>query len=316
MRCTRLVGPVVALSILAVASAGVSQDFSTTPPVFGGGSPFFIFNGQNLDGWDTRKVNPGHVRVVNSLLQLEGDSGWLLIPTDAPLDFSLRFEARVTKRRTCGGVLFHALVQGGSSAAYQLRLADSDGRGGTLWLESHGRVDPFTRSGPTLKVSSEWRSYDLEVRGTVVKLAVDGQQLFNVSGLVHNMGRLGFFVTNGKMEFANIRVERLEDQSRRLSFPNVPRPGNGVSVPMPLNDVKPTYTADALQVRAEGEVWLDCVVLPDGTVSDVAVVRSLYPSLDAQAIAAAKQWQFKPATRNGEPVPVVVMLSMTFRLKF
>ena len=46
-----------------------------------------------------------------------------------------------------------------------------------------------------------------------------------------------------------------------------------------------------------------------------SVVRSLRPDLDANAIAAAKKWRFKPGTRNGEPVAVLVSISMAFTLR-
>jgi protein TonB len=64
-------------------------------------------------------------------------------------------------------------------------------------------------------------------------------------------------------------------------------------------------------------VQLECVVLPDGTVGDVRVVEPLDQTygLDDEAISAAKQWRFKPGTKGGKPVPVVVTLEMTFTLR-
>jgi TonB family protein len=59
------------------------------------------------------------------------------------------------------------------------------------------------------------------------------------------------------------------------------------------------------------------VVLPDGTVGNVEVVRSLDPvfGLDQEAIKAARQWRFVPGMRLGQPVPVLVVISMTFTLR-
>jgi len=45
------------------------------------------------------------------------------------------------------------------------------------------------------------------------------------------------------------------------------------------------------------------------------VLRSLDPRLDAEAIAAARQWTFEPGTKDGKPVRVEVTLEMTFSLK-
>jgi TonB family protein len=95
------------------------------------------------------------------------------------------------------------------------------------------------------------------------------------------------------------------------------RPGNGVQLPVSLREVKPQYTADAMRAKVQGTVLLECVVLPDGTVGSVEVVRSLDSTfgLDQEAIKAAKQWRFKPGTRFGEPVAVLVTIELTFTLR-
>ncbi len=95
------------------------------------------------------------------------------------------------------------------------------------------------------------------------------------------------------------------------------RPGNGVNLPQPLKEVKPQYTADAMRAKVQGTVLLECVVLPDGSVGNVEVVRSLDSAfgLDQEAIKAAKQWRFRPGTRFGEPVAVLVTIELTFTLR-
>jgi len=95
------------------------------------------------------------------------------------------------------------------------------------------------------------------------------------------------------------------------------RPGNGVNLPQPLKEVKPQYTADAMRAKVQGTVLLECVVLPDGSVGSVEVVRSLDSTfgLDLEAIKAAKQWRFRPGTRFGEPVAVLVTIELTFTLR-
>ena len=95
------------------------------------------------------------------------------------------------------------------------------------------------------------------------------------------------------------------------------RPGNGVTLPVVTREVKPQYTADAMRAKVQGTVLLECVVLPDGTVGPVEVVRSLDSSfgLDQEAVKAAKQWRFRPGTRFGEPVSVLVTIELTFTLR-
>jgi TonB family protein len=94
------------------------------------------------------------------------------------------------------------------------------------------------------------------------------------------------------------------------------RPGNGVMLPRLIKDVKPHYTSEAMRAKVQGAVLVECVVLTDGTVGDLKVVRSLDKvyGLDEEAIKAAKQWRFAPGTREGVPVPVLITIELTFTL--
>ena len=62
---------------------------------------------------------------------------------------------------------------------------------------------------------------------------------------------------------------------------------------------------------------LETVVQPDGSVRDVKIVKSLDDvlGLDRQAVNAAKEWRFKPGTKDGKAVAVSVTLEMRFTLK-
>jgi protein TonB len=93
--------------------------------------------------------------------------------------------------------------------------------------------------------------------------------------------------------------------------------GNGVTLPRVLKEVKPAYTAEAMRAKVQGVVWLRCVVLPDGSVGRVEVVRSLDPvfGLDQEAVKAARQWRFSPGTRLGEAVSVRITIELTFTLR-
>jgi TonB family protein len=91
----------------------------------------------------------------------------------------------------------------------------------------------------------------------------------------------------------------------------------GVTLPKVLHDVKPQYTAEALQAKIQGDVELAIVVRADGTVNDVTVTQSLDAEygLDEAAVEAARQWTFTPGTKDGQPADVLVHLNMRFTLK-
>lgn len=91
----------------------------------------------------------------------------------------------------------------------------------------------------------------------------------------------------------------------------------GIVNPRVLYEEMPRYTSRAMRERIAGTVELEAVVLPDGTVGEVRITRSLDSvfGLDAQAIKAARQWRFEPGTRFGQPVAVLVGLEFFFNLR-
>jgi protein TonB len=91
----------------------------------------------------------------------------------------------------------------------------------------------------------------------------------------------------------------------------------GLSLPTLIREVRPNYTPEAIANRIQGIVVLTAVVLPDGTVGEVTVLRSLDTAfgLDTQAVLAAKQWLFNPGTKDGVAVAVRVSIEMTFTLR-
>lgn len=94
-------------------------------------------------------------------------------------------------------------------------------------------------------------------------------------------------------------------------------PGNGVSLPVVVRRVNPTYTPEAQEQKIEGIVGMTAVVHADGHVGDVRVTSSLDAKhgLDQQATNALKQWEFKPGTKDGQPVSVRIKVQMMFTLR-
>lgn len=93
------------------------------------------------------------------------------------------------------------------------------------------------------------------------------------------------------------------------------RPGSGIEPPLLLREVRASYTAEARRRAIEGDVVLEIVVRRDGVVSNVRLIRSLGAGLDEKAVEAVRQWRFAPARRQGQPVDVVVTVSVAFSLR-
>jgi protein TonB len=91
------------------------------------------------------------------------------------------------------------------------------------------------------------------------------------------------------------------------------RVGGQIKEPKKLKDVKPVYPQIATQARVQGVVILECTISPQGKVVDVKVLRGI-PLLDQAAIDAVKQWVYTPTLLNGVPVPVIMTVTVNFKL--
>ena len=92
---------------------------------------------------------------------------------------------------------------------------------------------------------------------------------------------------------------------------------DGVELPTVLTEIKPSYTPQAMDARIEGTMQVSAVVKADGSVGEVRVTRSLDQTygLDEQGVMAARQWRFRPGTKDGKAVSVRIQLQFNFTLK-
>jgi protein TonB len=76
------------------------------------------------------------------------------------------------------------------------------------------------------------------------------------------------------------------------------------------------YPADAEKKKVEGKVFVTFVVDTDGKITDVSLMRKVFPSLDAEAIrviSAMPNWI--PGKQKGQVVRVKYTVPIMFRLK-
>lgn len=92
------------------------------------------------------------------------------------------------------------------------------------------------------------------------------------------------------------------------------RPGGSIRAPRKVRDVAPVYPPLALAARKEGLVVLEAEIGEDGRVRHVRVLRSV-TLLDEAAIDAVRDWEFTPTLLNGQPVPIVMTVTVAFTLR-
>jgi outer membrane biosynthesis protein TonB len=88
---------------------------------------------------------------------------------------------------------------------------------------------------------------------------------------------------------AAIFVASAAAASSQQSAPAIYEPGQGVLVPRPLKEVKPTYPRQALAARIQGSVLIHAVVMEDGKIVDVTVADpNCGPTLEQQPRVRAR----------------------------
>lgn len=88
------------------------------------------------------------------------------------------------------------------------------------------------------------------------------------------------------------------------------------SPPVVLEKITPDYPRLAEIAGVEGLVILEAVIRKDGTVGQVTVLKTPPGKLgfDRVAVAALRQWRFRPGEMHGRPVDVIMTLTVKFRL--
>jgi TonB family protein len=90
--------------------------------------------------------------------------------------------------------------------------------------------------------------------------------------------------------------------------------GGGVSAPEVIRSVQPEFTEEARQANFQGNLALQLIVDAQGNPQNVRVTRHLGMGLDEKAIAAVRQYKFKPAMFQGHPVAVQIVIDVDFHL--
>jgi len=83
--------------------------------------------------------------------------------------------------------------------------------------------------------------------------------------------------------------------------------------PLLIRKVAPLYPPLARQARIQGTVFLKIIISKEGDVRDAQLVSG-HPMLAPAAIAAVKQWKYRPYTQDGDPVEIATSVRVDFRM--
>jgi TonB family protein len=100
----------------------------------------------------------------------------------------------------------------------------------------------------------------------------------------------------------------------RDQWPQYVRVGGNIQQPTKTLDVKPVYPQIAQSARVQGVVICEVLIGTDGKVLAGSILRSI-PLLDQAALDAVKQWVYTTTQLNGNPVAVVMTVTVNFTLQ-
>ena len=86
------------------------------------------------------------------------------------------------------------------------------------------------------------------------------------------------------------------------------------SPPVAIRTVNPKHPDGLLKKLVNGDAEIDCLVTAEGRVADARVFAASHPEFGEAAMEAVRQWEFRPAERNGTPIAMRVRIPIAFQI--
>jgi len=88
-----------------------------------------------------------------------------------------------------------------------------------------------------------------------------------------------------------------------------------IAAPEVVSKSDPAYPGELIHDGIQGTVILTAIIRADGSVSDIAIAKSLDPRLDQNAVQALSRWLFRPALKDGQAIDLDAVITVPFRTK-
>jgi len=92
------------------------------------------------------------------------------------------------------------------------------------------------------------------------------------------------------------------------------RIGGDIEAPKKLKDVRPAYPQEAQDAGVQGMVIIEAIIDRQGAVREAQVIRSV-PMLDDAAVDSVLEWEYTPTILGGQPVEVIMTVTVNFTLR-
>jgi TonB family protein len=193
--------------------------------------------------------------------------------------------------------------------------ADVDAARAALDKATTERADQH--AAESLKAAQDaWAALDVELKAQEGKWFKSYDKAKELAGAAKTAGdKAAADAVAGKEKAEAIAAKEAADAAAKAKAASAAvRVGGKIRPPTKTKDVTPEYPAAAQSARAEGAVIIEATIGADGKVIDAKVLRSVR-MLDQAALDAVRQWEYSPTLLNGKPVPVVMTVTVNFKLK-
>ena len=90
--------------------------------------------------------------------------------------------------------------------------------------------------------------------------------------------------------------------------------GAKVTAPVVLKIEEPRFTEEARRAKIQGSCTVSLIVDANGMPQDARMEVGIDPGLDQNALDAVSKYRFRPAMKDGQPVPVPITIEVAFRI--
>ena len=214
-------------------------------------------------------------------------------PTPEPKPLQMEAEAELPVIKTTKqAIVLAPQPKSALAAAAPAHLGDTFG------------VRPNTNSTPPATIAALGNPY-----GGANGSATAPRGMVGATGIGNAPGRGSGFGNGGKV--ASVGIPGMPAPAS-ATFNQVPRPTQtGLEI---LFKPSVQYTAEAKQLRIQGDVILRVTFTASGQVHVNGILRGLGHGLDEEATRVAEQIRFHPATVDGRPADTTTNITITFQL--
>ena len=125
---------------------------------------------------------------------------------------------------------------------------------------------------------------------------------------------LSFAQKTGKTDAAEL-IKKSGGIEKQVAKSSPTQAQADITKPVLINRPEPGYTTTAQKAGTEGAVRARVLVRSDGTVKRVRIISGLPYGLSYQAMDAAFQMRFKPATKDGQPTDFWLVVTVEFHIR-